>query len=210
MNGTVVFALTAFSSLFAIVDPFAALPAFLALTGGEHESKRKGIALRASLTTILVLSTFALTGQLIFRFFGITIPAFKIAGGILLFTIALDMLRAKASKTRTTPAETEEGAHKEDVGVVPVGIPLLSGPGAIASVTLLSERAKALPERIGLLVAIVVIGFVTWIVLRSGDVVARVLGKTGLNLIARIMGLLLAAVAAQFVIDGVQAVLRGA
>ncbi len=202
------FGLTAFSSLFAIVDPFAALPAFLALTGGEHEAKRKGIAFRASLTTIVVLSTFALTGKLIFRFFGITIPAFKIAGGILLFTIALDMLRAKPSKTRTTLAETEEGAHKEDVGVVPVGIPLLSGPGAIASVTLLGERAKSLDERAALLIAITAIGLLTWGVLRSGDVVARVLGKTGINLIARIMGLLLAAVAAQFVIDGVQAVGR--
>jgi multiple antibiotic resistance protein len=203
-----VFALTAFSSLFAIVDPFAAVPVFLALTGGDHEHRRHAIAVRASLTTIAVLSTFALGGQVIFRFFGITIPAFKIAGGILLFTIALEMLRAKASKTRTTVEETEEGAQKEDVGVIPVGIPLLSGPGAIASVTLLSEQAQSLSHRLALLIAIAAIGVVTWITLRSGAAVARVLGKTGLNLIARIMGLLLAAVAAQFVIDGVQASLR--
>jgi multiple antibiotic resistance protein len=207
VNESILFGLTAFSSLFAIVDPFAALPAFLALTAGEHESRRSSVAWRASATTILVLSTFALGGQAIFRFFGITIPAFKVAGGILLFTIALEMLRAKPSKTRTTAAETEESAQREDVGVVPVGIPLLSGPGAIASVTLLSARATTLSLRAALFAAIASLGFVTWMTLRSGAVVARILGTTGINLIARIMGLLLAAIAAQLVIDGVLQVL---
>lgn len=207
VHEALVFGVTAFSSLFAIVDPFAALPAFLALTAGDHEAKRSSVALRASVTTVVVLSTFALGGQVIFRFFGITIPAFKIAGGILLFTIALEMLRAKPSKTRTTMKETEESAQRDDVGVVPVGIPLLSGPGSIASVTLLAGRATTLPMRVGLFAAIVALGLLTWVTLRSGEVVARVLGTTGINLIARIMGLLLAAIAAQFVIDGVQAVL---
>jgi len=202
-----VFGLTAFSSLVAIVDPVAALPAFLSLTAGEHETKRASIALRASITTVVVLSTFAVGGQVIFRFFGISMPAFKIAGGILLFTIALEMLRAKPSKTRTTAAETEEGAQREDVGVVPVGIPLLSGPGAIASVTLLSERASNFRFRAGLFAAILALGVLIWLTLRSGALIARVLGRTGINLIARIMGLLLAAIAAQLVLDGLVAVM---
>jgi multiple antibiotic resistance protein len=206
--GVLTFGLTSFTSLFAIVDPFAALPVFLALTANDTATRRKRVAIRASVTTLAVLSLFAVGGQVIFRFFGITIPAFKIAGGIILFTVALDMLRANPSKTKTSAEETEEGVAKEDVGVLPVGIPLLSGPGAIASATVLSDRAHDLPHHAALLVAILLIAVLTWLTLRFADPVARVLGKTGLNLITRIMGLMLAATAAQFVVDGVQGALH--
>jgi multiple antibiotic resistance protein len=208
MPPAVTFGLTSFASLFAIVDPFAALPIFLALTATDSLEQRRRIALRAGVTTLVVLCVFALGGQIIFRFFGITIPAFKIAGGIVLFLIALEMLGARPSKTKTSPEETEEGVAKEDVGVLPVGIPLLSGPGAIASATVLSEKADGPSSRAALLVAIVLIALASWAILRSAEPVARVLGKTGLHLITRIMGLMLAATAAQFVVDGVQAALH--
>jgi multiple antibiotic resistance protein len=202
------FGLTTFTSLFSIVDPFAAVPIYLALTSRDTLARRHTVALRASMTVLGVLTVFALGGSIIFRFFGITIPAFKIAGGVLLFTVALDMLRAKPSTTKTSPEETEENVAKEDVGVIPVGIPLLSGPGAIASATVLSERARSMPLRIALLSAIVVLASIVWLTLRFADPVARMLGKTGLNLITRIMGLILAATAAQFVVDGVQVALH--
>jgi multiple antibiotic resistance protein len=208
MQGALGFGLTSFTSLFSIVDPFAAVPIYLALTARDTVARRHSVALRASLTLLCVLTVFALGGSVIFRFFGITIPAFKIAGGILLFTVALDMLRAKPSKTKTSPEETEENVAKEDVGVIPVGIPLLSGPGAIASATVLSERARSMSMEAALLSAIAVLAFIVWLTLRFADPVARILGKTGLNLITRIMGLILAATAAQFIVDGVQVALH--
>lgn len=196
------FALTAFTSLFAIVDPFAALPVYLALTGQETHLHRRRTALRAAVTTLSVLLVFALSGQVLFQFFGISIGAFKIAGGLLLFAVAFDMMNAQVSTTKSTPEENADATSREDVGLMPVGIPLLSGPGAIASVMVLSARAHSFPEKGALVAAIAAVALITWLVLRSASRIARVLGLTGMNVIARVMGLILAAVAAQFIIDG--------
>lgn len=202
MTPALSFGLTAFTSLFAIVDPFAALPVYLALTARESPEHRRATALRASVTTLSVLLVFALSGQVLFQFFGISIGAFKIAGGVLLFTVAFDMMNAQVSTTKSTPAENADASRREDVGLMPVGIPLLSGPGAIASSMVLSARARTMPEKGALLAAIAVVALAAWVVLRSASQIARVLGLTGMNIIARVMGLILAAVAAQFIIDG--------
>jgi multiple antibiotic resistance protein len=187
----------------SIVDPFAALPIFLALTGAMERKAQARIARVATLTCFLVLATFAVAGGLIFSFFGITIPAFKVAGGILLFGVGLEMMRGKQSETKANKEEKAEAEAKQDVAIIPMGLPLLSGPGAIATVMVLIGKAKSWDERVGVYTAIVAVSIVTFAVLRSAEVVARVLGKTGINLIGRIMGLILAASAIQFVIDGV-------
>ncbi|MDB4929132.1 MAG: multiple antibiotic resistance (MarC)-related protein [Myxococcaceae bacterium] len=202
MHPAVSFGLTAFTSLFAIVDPFAALPVYLALTAHESHEHRRGTALRASVTALSVLLVFAISGQVLFQFFGISIGAFKIAGGLLLFSVAFDMMNAQVSTTKSTPEENADASSRDDVGLMPVGIPLLSGPGAIASSMVLSARAHTMAEKGALLVAIAAVGLVSWVVLRSATRIARVLGLTGMNIIARVMGLILAAVAAQFIIDG--------
>jgi multiple antibiotic resistance protein len=202
MSSLVAYALVSFGSLFSIVDPFAAVPVFLALTGGLPREGQARAARRASATCFFVLGLFGLAGTLVFRFFGITLPAFKIAGGILLFGVALEMMRAKRSGTRTTNEEELEAETKEDVGLMPLGVPLLSGPGAIATVMVLVGKATDLPRRFTLLAVIAMVSVITFLVLRSASVVARVLGKTGMNVIGRIMGLILAAVAMQFVLDG--------
>jgi multiple antibiotic resistance protein len=176
---------------------------YLALTSREGEAGRKSSALRASLTVMAVLSLFSTVGPALFHFFGITIPAFRIAGGILLFGVAVEMLQAKKSHTKTTPSEEEDASHKDDVGIIPVGIPLLSGPGAIATVMMLGGTTKGVGDRVALYVAIGLVAAIAWFVLRFASAVGRVLGTTGMNLIGRIMGLILAAVAVQFVIDGV-------
>lgn len=205
MAGSLSFGLTAFTSLFAIVDPFAALPVYLALTGPESPELRRSTALRASVTALSVLLVFALSGQVLFQFFGISIGAFKVAGGLLLFNVAFDMMNAKVSSTKSTPAEAADASSRGDVGLMPVGIPLLSGPGAIASSMVLSARARSMGDKAALVVAILAVALLTWLVLRSATRIARVLGLTGMNIIARVMGLILAAVAAQFVIDGLLA-----
>ncbi len=196
------YTLVCFGSLFSIIDPFAAVPVFLGLVAGQSKTEQGGTALRASLTCLAVLSAFGFGGSFIFGFFSITIPAFKIAGGILLFAVGLEMMRGKHSDTRSTKEERHEAETKEDVGMIPLGLPLLSGPGAIATVMVLVGKAKSLEERAGLHVAIFAVSVLTFLVLRSASFMARALGKTGINIIGRFMGLILAAVAIQFVIDG--------
>ena len=201
----ITFGLASFASLFAIVDPFAALPVYLALTANTTAARRHLIAKRASFTAFAVLAVFGGTGQVLFNFFGISIAAFKIAGGILLFSVAFEMMNAKVSSTKSTPAEEEDAVMRDDIGVMPIGLPLLSGPGAIASSMMLSARATHPPEKLARFGAMAVVALITWIVLRSATGIARVLGRTGMNIIARVMGLILAATAAQFVIDGLRA-----
>ena len=202
MNPLVTYSVLCFGSLFSIVDPFAAVPIFLVLVGQQPKPAQNRIALRATLTCFAVLTAFAAAGSFIFTFFGITIPAFKVAGGILLFGVALDMMRAKPSPTRTTQEERTEAESKEDVGLIPMGIPLLSGPGAIAATMVLAGKAHGFEQRLAIHAAIVGVSVVTLLVLRSSTLMARVLGKTGLNVIGRIMGLILAALAIQFILAG--------
>ncbi|MGB7984700.1 MAG: MarC family protein, partial [Terracidiphilus sp.] len=128
------FSVLALSSIFFLVDPLAAIPSFLAITEGADPARRKRMARKGALTCFIVLTTFAVAGQLIFRLFGITLPAFEIAGGLILLLIGLDMLQARRSATQEASGDTEEGAAKEDAGIVPLGIPMLAGPGAISSV----------------------------------------------------------------------------
>jgi multiple antibiotic resistance protein len=202
MSSLLAYTLVTFGSVFSIVDPFAAVPVFLALAGGQPTRELHRTALRASATCFVVLSVFGIAGNFIFSFFGITLPAFKIAGGILLFGVGLEMMRAKRSDTRTTNEEALDAESKEDVGLIPLGLPLLSGPGAIATVMVLVGKAKDFPERVSLFAVIAAVSLLAFLVLRSASMVSRVLGKTGMNVIGRVMGLVLAAVAMQFVLDG--------
>ena len=196
------FTLVAFGSLFSIVDPFAAVPIFLALVGTQPPQAQARTALRASATCFVVLATFALAGGLIFNFFGITLPAFKITGGVLLFGVGFEMMRAQRSATRGTRAEAREAETKDDVGVIPLGLPLLSGPGAIATVIVFVGKTHDIGQRVGLFVAIGAVSAISFLTLRSSALVARVLGETGINIVERVMGLILAAVATQLMIDG--------
>lgn len=191
-----------FPSLFSIVDPLAAVPIFLALVGKEDPKSQRRTAIRATITATTILSLFALIGTQIFKFFGITIPAFKIAGGVLLFTMALEMMRAKHSPSRSTPEEQTEAQQKEDVGLIPMGVPLLSGPGAIATVMVWSSRAAHFPQKAAMFASIALLAIVILLTLLFAPRLSRLFGKTGINIVTRIMGLILAATAVQFVIDG--------
>lgn len=202
MSAGLAFFTLCFPSLFSIVDPLATVPIFLALAGKDDRQSQRRTAIRATVTAATLMTLFALFGTHIFSFFGITIPAFKIAGGILLFTMALEMMRAKHSAARATPEETSEAEHKEDVGLIPLGVPLLSGPGAIASVMLWSARATGIEQKAALYASILLIAVVVLLTLLFAPRLAHLFGKTGINIVTRIMGLILAATAAQFVIDG--------
>jgi len=200
------FALVAFTTLLTVVDPIGIAPPFLATTRHLSEEKRREVARRAVLVAAGVLAVFATAGQIVFQAFGITLDAFRIAGGLLLFLVALEMVRGERAPQQSAP--DAEGAHREheDVAVIPLAIPLVSGPGAIASVVMLSGRATSVAERGVVYGAIVVTCAATWVVMRLAPRLARILGPTGTSVLTRIMGLMLAALAVQFVIDGVRAV----
>jgi multiple antibiotic resistance protein len=198
------FSLLALSSIFFLVDPFAAIGSFLAITAGVDQARRKRMARKGALTCFIVLTSFALAGQLIFRMFGITLPAFEVAGGLILLLIGLDMLEARRSATQETSSEAEEAAHKEDAGIVPLGVPMLAGPGAISSVMVLVGQTGSLWRwQMGaILGSIAITATVSYLVLSGADRVQRVLGETGIRILVRIMGLLLVALAMQFFVNG--------
>jgi multiple antibiotic resistance protein len=196
------FSLLALSSIFFLVDPFAALPTFLAVTEGQDNAKRVRTARKASLTAFVILSSFALAGSYIFRLFDITLPAFEIAGGIILLLIGLDMLQAKRSATQETVGDSEAASAKDDAGIVPMGIPMLAGPGAITSVMVLVGQAQNRWQMVAILVSIAITAVICFIVLGSATRVATVLGATGIRILVRIMGLLLVALAVQYFVNG--------
>ncbi len=197
--------LVAFSAVFVVVDPFAAVPFFLAMTRGDDEARRKAIARRASVACFLALTVFALAGAVVFRALGIGLPAFKVAGGLLLLVMAVDMLRTQPPAARITAGEVEAGVAKEDVAIVPLAMPLLAGPGSIVTVVVLMGRARAAGrgwEVFPVLGAVALTAALAYVILAGATRVERVLGRTGMNIVERLAGLLLAAIAVQFVIDG--------
>jgi multiple antibiotic resistance protein len=196
------FFLVGLTSIFVLVDPIAAIPTFLIMTAGADTEDRQRMARRAAWTCFLVLSCFAAAGTLIFKLFGITLPAFKIAGGVILLLIGLDMLRARRSPTKETPLETEEGAEKEDVGIIPLGVPMLAGPGSISTVMVLMSGAPAIWYAVPVLVAIAITAFASYWILSGADRVRGYLGETGIRILTRMMGLLLTAIAVQFILNG--------
>jgi multiple antibiotic resistance protein len=196
------FSLLALSSIFFLVDPFAALPTFLAVTEGQDSRRRMRTARRASLTAWVVLSLFAFVGQYIFRLFGISLPAFEIAGGVILLLIGLDMLEAKRSPTQETRKDAQAAATKDDAGIVPMGIPMLAGPGSITTVMVLVGQVQSTWEMVAILGAIAITALSCFLVLGSADRVARVLGQTGIRILVRVMGLLLVALAVQYFVNG--------
>lgn len=198
------FSVLALSSIFFLVDPFAAIPSFLAITSNADAARRRRMARKGALTAFIVLTSFAVAGQLIFRMFGITLPAFEIAGGMILLLIGLDMLEARRSPTQETTGDTEEATAKEDAGIVPLGIPMLAGPGAISSVMVLVGQVPSLWnwEMGAILGSIAFTALVTYWVLAGAGRVRSVMGETGIRILVRIMGLLLVALAMQYFVNG--------
>ena len=199
------FAVVALSAIFFVIDPLANVPIFLSITVGYTPEQRRSIALRAALATMLVLSIFALAGGVIFEAFGISLGAFKIAGGLMLLLMAIDMMRAQPSATKTSPEEQAESRERDDVAIFPMAIPMLAGPGAIASVMVLMSRAAWRPVPTAMVfVAIAITCLVAWLLMRSAANAERFLPKTLLRAFERVMGLLLAAVAVEFIAGGVR------
>ena len=197
------FALVTFASVLFIVDPIAVVPTYLVITQGQSSEQRKVTARRACVAAGLILVVFALAGGRIFGLFGITMPAFRIAGGLILWLVAMDMLHGNRS-TQEGVAEITEGQAKEDVAVTPLAMPMLAGPGAISTVMVLSGQARTTSQTVTVYVSIALTLLISWITLRLAERLVKRMGQTGIRVMTRIMGLLLAAIAVQFVITGVR------
>ncbi len=207
MPEVISFALVAFPSLVVIINPLMVTSVFITLTASATPEAKRAIIRKTTLIAFGVLLVFAISGTVIFKVFSITIGAFQIAGGIILFSVAMGMLHARTSRTKQTPEEMDEAMTREDIAVVPLAIPIVSGPGAITTVIVLSGETRALPNMAILFLAIVVAMAIVFVMLRNAARIQRFMGPSGLNITTRLMGLVLAAVAVQFIIHGVESVL---
>lgn len=196
---------TAFVTLFVVIDPIGLAPLFVALTRGMSARQRRRIALRACGVAFGILTLFTLAGEAVLGFVGISMPAFRIAGGMLLFLTALEMLFERRTKRREDRNEEIEGSDDSDPSVFPLAIPLIAGPGAIATVILLAGQQPDWPGAgIVLGIAAVVIAMV-YALFEAAGLMERVLGRTGIVVVTRVLGMLLAALSVQFVLDGLRA-----
>jgi multiple antibiotic resistance protein len=197
------FALVTFTSVLFIVDPIAVVPTYLVITQGQTPAQRRKTASRACIAAVILLVTFAAVGRAIFDLFGITMPAFRIAGGLILWLVAMDMLRGTRSTQEGMP-EISEATVKEDVAITPLAMPMLAGPGAISTVMVLSGQARTTPQAAAVYGSILLALLIAWATLRAAERLVLRIGQTGIRVMTRIMGLLLAAIAVQFVITGVR------
>ncbi len=197
--------LLAASSLFVIMNPLATVPAFIAMTPADSPAERTRMAKIACLVAAGILLAFAFAGSWIFKLLGITIPAFQIAASIMLLLVALDMLRAQRSRVQETSEETEAGAEKMDIAVTPLAIPMLSGPGAISTVILLQSEAQAdISKNLALCGCILLAALASYGILRMAARGAKWLNPIAMRISTRIMGLLLAAIAVQFMLNAIK------
>ncbi|AAL80869.1 hypothetical protein PFDSM3638_03720 [Pyrococcus furiosus DSM 3638] len=196
-----------YGGLFAITNPIGAVPVFIAVTRNLSPEKRKEIARKTSTTVMVTLLVFALVGEWIFKFFGASTDAFSIAGGIILFRMSLEMLSGKLSSVKISEEEehiSEEAVTLEEVAIIPLAIPLLSGPGAITTTMLYMAKSSTMIEKSIVLLVVVAIGITVWIILSAANRIHQKLGTIGIKVMTRMMGLILASMAVQMVINGVK------
>lgn len=201
------FAITAFAAIFAIVNPIGNIPFFVTVTEGYTKEEKHRVIVKICIVMLAVLFAFGIFGQYIFMLYGITIPMFKIAGGLLLFSVAFAMMKGERSRAKITEDERQEALAKEEIGVVPLGIPLFAGPGAITTVMIYISYAMDSPDMIfdlaSVFISILATAAISYVLLIYSQPIFERMGRGGAAAFGRIMGLLLAAVAVGFIMNGV-------
>uniref|UniRef100_A0A7V5XGC0 UPF0056 membrane protein n=1 Tax=Thermodesulfobacterium geofontis TaxID=1295609 RepID=A0A7V5XGC0_9BACT len=197
------FLIKSFLTLFTIIDPVGGVPFFLSISAGYSEEERRKIALKASLTAFLTLSIFLWIGKYLLSFFQISVSSFKIAGGILLFLISMEMLFGKTTQVKTTERETLKVKEKEDISIVPLGIPYLAGPGAITTTIILGETST-LYTKLGLSLIIFLVLLITFLIFSYSSKISKLLGELGTRAIVRVLGLILASIAIEYITTGLK------
>lgn len=198
-----------FIGLFALVNPVGILPVFISMTNYQAPAARDKTNLTANLSVAIILWISLFLGDAVLRLFGISIDSFRIAGGVLIVTIAMSMISGKLGEDKQNKQEKSESAIRENVGVVPLALPLMAGPGAISSTIVWSTRYNTWTNLFGMFVVIALFCFCCWALFRTAPLVVRLLGQTGINVITRIMGLLLMALGIEFMVNGLRALFPG-
>ncbi|HEY9190034.1 MAG TPA: NAAT family transporter [Sulfurovum sp.] len=194
--------LNIFVTIFSILNPIGIIPLFLAITADQSIDQKKATIKNTIIAVLLILLLSAYVGNYVLNFFGIDIDSFRIAGGILLLLMAINMLQAKIPSTKTNEKEQNEAIEKEDISIVPLAIPLIAGPGAISTVILFSSSMPHIIDKVALGVVIIFTSLLLWPILRLSRPIGEYLGRTGLNISTRIMGLILAAISVRFILEG--------
>jgi len=202
INDYLLYFVYAFTTVFVIVNPVEATMIFVTLTTGMNPQEKSHIYRRTTLVAFSIALLFSVAGDAVLRLFGITVDSLRVAGGVLLFLVAIDMLRGVRQQKKVTEAELKDANQREDISVFPLAIPLLTGPGAITTVVVLMGAAGTLMERALVILAIALTFVIAFFVLKFSEYIDRVLGVTGIMVLTRIMGLILGAVAVNFVATG--------
>lgn len=205
METLIPYALLCFTSFFTLTNPLGTMPVFLTMTAGMSESERQAVVKRATIVAFITLVVFAFTGQLLFRFFGISTNGLRMAGGIIIFVIGYDMLQARIAKVKLKDEEIK--TYAKDISVTPFAIPMLCGPGAIANAILLMEDAENVSMKAILIGSIAFVYLLSFLILRASTRILKVLGETGNNVMMRLMGLILMVIAIECFISGLRPVL---
>ena len=198
-----------FISLFSVVNPFSVIPAFVGLTAEVPSPERRRMTRQTSLAVFLILAISYLTGEGLLRFFSISVQSLRVAGGMLILAMAWSMLHAKVSQAKQTAEEAEEAPHRPNIAVVPLAMPLLAGPGSISLMIIAAGRTDGLVNHVFVLLAALAVGVSVWIILQAAGPIAKALGTTGMNVATRFMGLILAAIAVEFITSGLGEIFPG-
>jgi len=202
------FAIKTFSAIFIIMGPFSIIPVFVSLTQNNTTAERNRIIIKAIFCTFFICVGFAITGAQFFKIFGISMDSFRIAGGLLLLLMSINMLQAKRSPIRHTSEEVREGVEKEDVSIFPLAIPMITGPGTLSTVVLAAGEAKSIVHWGVIIISIAVSSFLMFLVLKLSERTYGLLGNTGINIMTRIMGLILASLSVEYILTGIRAFFR--
>jgi multiple antibiotic resistance protein len=205
MQDSISFGLLCFTSFFTLINPLGTMPIFMTMTADLDDCHRKTTAKKASITGFITIVIFALSGQLLFKFFGISVNSFRIVGGVIFFIMGMDMLQARLSQVKIKDSEVK--SYIGDISITPLAIPMICGPGAITNAIVLMEDATTLQRKIILFGAIILVMLITYLTLYSSSRIIKFLGQTGNNVMMRLMGLIMMVIAVEFFFSGLKPII---
>jgi multiple antibiotic resistance protein len=205
MNDALSFGLLCFTSFFTLINPLSTMPVFMTMTAGLTDNERTRTARKASIVALITIIIFALSGQLLFKFFGISVNSFRVVGGVIFFIMGMDMLQARLGQVKIKDSEVK--TYVNDISVTPLAIPMICGPGAITNSIVLMEDASTITRKIILFSMILVVMFITYLVFYSSSRILKILGQTGINVMMRLMGLIVMVIAVEFFFSGLKPII---
>ena len=205
MNEIITFGILSFTSFFTLINPFGTMPIFMTMTADLNQSHRSKTAQKASLVSFITIIVFAFSGQLLFNFFGISVNSFRVVGGVIFFLMGMDMLQARLGKVKLK--ESEIKTYVNDISVTPLAIPMICGPGALTNAIVMMEDANSVEKKGVLIIAVLIVVFLTYLILYSSSKIIKILGETGINVMMRLMGLIVMVIAVEFFFSGLKPII---